>query len=136
MHANKTLQPEPIHANYDPLNQLAKRYLRLEKQSPDPSALYLIQLAHWGLDALHLKNKMWQSDLRQSVESLLTWDPEDALTYLRDNPDDPHSPLLAKRLLRKAMSGKQAARVILNALDLKMTADQQVDYPPTKYRTG
>ena len=128
--------PESLHTNYDPLNQLAKKYLRLEKQTLDPDSLYLLQLAQWGLDRTKLKNGLWQSDLRQSLDNLLTWNPEDALTYLRDNPDDPLSPLLTKRLLRRAMSARQAARVILNALDLRMSADPNLDYPPIKYKTS
>ena len=134
MHATR-VHEELLHTNYDPLNQLAKRYLRLEKQDADPNALYLLQLAQWGLDHKRIKfaSPQWQANARQSLENLLTWDPEDALTYLRDNPDDPQSPLLSNRQLRKAMSGRQAARVVLNALDLRMSADGNLDYPPTKY---
>jgi len=133
--AQPALSPEELHTNYDPLNQLAKKYLRLEQQVPDPSSLYLIQLAQWGLDhgKLKLPSDEWRATVQASLENLLTWDPEKALTYLRDNPDDKQSPLLTKRQLRKAMSAKQAARVVLNALDLRMTVDETLDYPPTKY---
>lgn len=128
---------ERLPVNQLPLNQLAKRFLSLEHQSPDPDALYVLQLAQWGCQqgkALHRANQQVRSDLLQSLDNLGTWTPQQAHEYLTVNPDDPNSPLLTPRLLRRALSARRAARVVLNALDLRLTADQNLDYPPTKYR--
>lgn len=130
------LHREPLPQNNQPLNQIARRYLKLAQQPPDPTQLYLLQLLQWGLDSgkVTLQTPDWKDQLRESLDNLQGSDPEQAMQYLVNNPDDPQSPLLLPRQLRKAMSPREAAQVVMNSLDLRLTADPEVDYPPTRYR--
>lgn len=131
------LNREHLPQNNQPLNQIARRYLRLAKVTPDPTQLYLLQLLEWGLNNPKLKtpNRDWHDLAQQALENLQGSDPDQALAYLTKSPDDPDSPLISPRQLRKAMSPLEAARVTFNALDLKLAADPNADdYPPSKYR--
>lgn len=131
------LNREQLPQNSQPLNQIARRYLRLAKIDPDPTQLYLLQLLAWGLNNPKLKtpNPDWHDLFQQALENLQGSDPDHAMSYLTQNPDDRESPYLTPRQLRKAMSPLEAARVTFNALDLKLAADPNADdYPPSKYR--
>lgn len=131
------LNREPLPQNNQPLNRLAHRYLKLAQVQPDPTQLYLLQLLRWGIEQgkVKLPNPDWRDLVLDNLSSLEGSEPEAALVYLTQNPDDPESPFLTPRQLRKAMSPREAARVIMNALDLRLGADpQQDDYPPNKYR--
>jgi hypothetical protein len=42
--------PKPLSQNESPLSKAAARWLMAEKQHLQPHALYLLDLAHWGLE--------------------------------------------------------------------------------------
>lgn len=131
------LNREQLPQNSQPLNQIARRYLRLAKIDPDPTQLYLLQLLAWGLNNPKLKTPSpdWRDQFQQALENLQGSEPDHAMSYLTTNPDDRESPFLTPRQLRKAMSPLEAVRVTVNALDLKLAADPNADdYPPSKYR--
>lgn len=131
------LNREAIPQNGQPLNQIARRYLRLAQVPPDPTQLYLLQLLRWGIEhkKVKLPNPDWRDLVQANLNDLEGSDPARAMQYLTSNPQDPQSPFLTPRQLRKAMSPLEAARVVMNALDLRLGADpDQDDYPPNKYR--
>ena len=59
-----------------PLNQLAKQALKLEKEAPDPTGLYLLQLLEWALESGKVKlggPLTQQSVIQAHLEAFWTW---------------------------------------------------------------
>ncbi len=77
--------------NSQPLNQEALKKLQELQLKPDPSSLYLLQLAEWGLEKLKLSGP-WaqnQNDLLEQVRVMYGWkNPEQYLL----NPEDGQQP--------------------------------------------
>ena len=85
---------EFLSANNDPLNQASKKALLRAKADADPSQLYCLQLAMWGLET-GLFEASWE--LKENLEGLLAQPPEQAYKFLleSEDPEDEgcHNPL-------------------------------------------
>lgn len=118
----------------EPLSQVAYRHLINTGVEPDLDFQPIFQLALWGLDqGLEFQDPHLTSSLRQAVDSLLVAeDPNHALRYLTENPDEPEVPLLTSEQIQQAGSPLGASQLVLSALHLKLTADDNLIgvYPP------
>ena len=112
-----------VPQNNKPLNREALRWLKLAKESPEPSLLHVLTLAHWGLE--NGAKGDWPANHRAAVEEqvglLLGWnDQAKALRWILSNPDGPDDPKEQEdELLREvenAANPKQAAAAVLNAI--------------------
>ncbi|MGA2518329.1 MAG: hypothetical protein ABSG44_17500 [Thermodesulfobacteriota bacterium] len=98
--------PEHLPENEDHLNQLAKSYLLELKEEPDPSVLYCLQLAEWGL-----------SRLRNTLENLMGEDQKEAYRFLKlAEGGKEYDPLPD---LEDVESPEDLARKLLDLLDSK-----------------
>lgn len=81
-----------LKENLEPLNQRAKTYLEKEKEIPDPSALYCLQLALWGLEKGGLDIDCRVKDSLPIIWG--SWDPARTMELLEgrlmysDDPDE------------------------------------------------
>ena len=81
---------EPLPLNCSPLNQRCKQVLlQLDPDESDPSVLYSLQLAIWGLENLRLSGPSadYQPCLLQQAEIMLGWKPEDVQDLLMPQPE-------------------------------------------------
>src|SRR6516225_3155718 len=110
-----------MDANNNPLNKAAWKWLREAKQPTDQHALYLLDLAWWGLH--HGAEGDWperdRPALEQQIGLMFKWKPENAVNFLLSNPNGPdkaeqESGLL--QALRGASNPKNAAALVLNNL--------------------
>jgi hypothetical protein len=111
-----------IKENDSQLNRAAWRWLKEARQSPDPYSLHLLNLADWGLE--NEAEGDWPEQeryaLREQVNLLFGWKPENVLAWLLSNPEGPEdmkeqeSDLLNS--LRGASSPLQAASFALNQI--------------------
>lgn len=78
---------EQLFLNNSPLNQTAKRFLLQEKEQADPSVLYCLQLAKWGLE----KGKLAiDYQVEESLNVMLREDPAKVMKLLEmSNPQNP-----------------------------------------------
>lgn len=112
-----------------PLNRESLRLLKAAQQSPDPSSLYCVQLMQWGIDSglLTLAQPGAQTFLLSMLDSLRSARPDQAMKYLLLN--DAGDPLSLEQALAKLKSPEEAARLLLESLEDKMSATVP-GYPP------
>ena len=77
---------EILFMNYKPVNRQARRFLLQAKERPDPSYLYCLQLALWGLEHGGLAEDYRVED---SLRQMLGWNPEKVMRWLEREPADP-----------------------------------------------
>lgn len=110
---------ELIPENEDPLNQSAKKALKEVKESPEPSLLYCLQLAEWGLKSGQVK--VLQTGLQANLEALMCqWSPKGAMEFLTVNDSGDEENVLA--YAEGDESPLNLAVVILNQLDSRLSA--------------
>ena len=107
--------------NKQPVNQLAKRFLRQARQKPDPDLLYLYQLPKWALENGEVKNQEAGSphangDLLGAVERLLLLNPQKAMDFLLKEGPEEGSPWVKPVLLSRLKKPADAAAYLLDRL--------------------
>ncbi|MCL6559447.1 MAG: hypothetical protein K6U74_11745 [Firmicutes bacterium] len=111
--------------NKQPINQLAKMYLKKAGMKPDPDMLHLYQLVEWGLsrgkvEVRDLSNPNAGPDLLEAARRLMYLDDsEKALNLLvKEGPDkgNPKSAWVDPVLLMKQKSPEEAARYLAECL--------------------
>lgn len=108
--------PEEFPENLDPLNQRAKALLSQAGQDPDPTSLYLLQLAQWSLDqGNHGLQERFRADLAHAVLVLTGKEPAAAMKFLLEGENGPQESRLSARDLHER-SPLEAAQEVLNAL--------------------
>ena len=122
---------DPLY-NDHPLNQEAARWLKVAGVKPDPDLQYLFQLMRWGFDRGEVVfDPRYHDIIDQNVDMLLGYpNPKAALDYLCQNPEDPECPLLEECDLQQAWSPGRAVEVAFEALDMRLTLDPRLKYPP------
>jgi hypothetical protein len=119
--------------NANPLNQEAKRWLKLAKEPLEEDHQYLLQLMMWGLESgkVYVEDPQVYSFLVQRLGDLLRYkDQARVLEYLQENLAEPDDPLLDLEVLSKSLTPKRAAIYLLNQLDERL---QQEDPLQRKY---
>ena len=90
---------QEILENREPLNKKAKEFLMQERENPDPSSLYCLQLAQWGAEkgGLEIDSRVKDSlpillsqppgQMMKQLEGRLMYseDPEEFLDLLGEN---------------------------------------------------
>lgn len=120
--------PEFLQENKGKLNQVALEWLRKAKASADPSNLYILELALWGLEkAVPIEcPSRDRAAVELQVGHLCGWKPEDTLGWLVENPNGPEDPLEQANdllnLLRGASSPESAASALLSHIYSRMQA--------------
>jgi hypothetical protein len=123
-----------VDVNNHPLNKAAWKWLKEARQPTPQHALYLLDLAHWGLE--HGAEGDWPARDRWALEEqlghLCAWKPVNVLKRLLSNPDGPDpeeqdSKLLAE--LRGASSPISAATSVLNQIYAVQRAENQALQP-------
>jgi hypothetical protein len=120
--------PKPLPENESPLSKAAARWLMAEKQHLEPHALYLLDLAYWGLE-----NKVegeWPDRHRPAVEQqvglLFGWKPANVIGWLLSNPNGPDDPKEQEQdllmALRGAKDASSAAAALLSTIYSRMQA--------------
>jgi hypothetical protein len=116
-----------MDVNNHPLNKAAWKWLKEARQPTPQHALYLLDLAHWGLE--NGVEGEWPARDRPALEEqlghLCAWKPKDVLEWLLSNPDGPdqeeqESGLLVE--LRGANSPMSAAASVLSTMYARMQA--------------
>lgn len=120
--------------NQQPLNQEAKRWLRLAKAEASEDQPYLLQLMWWGLEEakLNLALKDLQAlrvQLKPVVYDLLNNpDKEEAFQYLLTGSGSPKErPQLSLHTLQSSMTPEEAARRALGSLSALVGSDPSRD---------
>lgn len=112
-----------VHNN--PLNQAAWKWLKEARQPTPQHALYLLDLAHWGLE----NGAEWdwpardRPALEEQIGLMCAWKPANVLKWLLSNPDGPDPDEQESGLLkdlREASSPENAAALVLNSLHARM----------------
>ncbi len=120
-----------LHANTLPPNQEALRWLKAAKESEDSHLLYLVQLAHWGLEkGLQLNSVQRHNALQEDVELQVGYllgakDQANVYRWLLTNPNGPQMSEQADQVLsglRKSRNPLQAAAVVLETVSSRMAA--------------
>jgi hypothetical protein len=122
-------------ANQLPINQEAKRWLRVAQAEYDQTSLYLLQLILWGLDQKRLPvGQARRASLEQAAYQLLSFKPDKAMKFLLMAPDseDDESNLSVDNL-ESERSPLDAVWEAVQALDRSLM--ENVDnYPPRELR--
>jgi hypothetical protein len=122
-------------ANQLPINQEAKRWLRVAQAEYDQSSLYLLQLILWGVEQKRLPvGSAQRSSLEQAAYQLLSFQPEKALKFLlmAEDSEAPESNLSVDHL-ESERSPLDAAWEAVQALDRSLMENVD-DYPPRELR--
>ena len=112
--------------NQDELNQTCRKLLLKEKQHPDPSQLYCLQLMEWALNRGVVQAR--DSRLNNTLEHLLGEDPEKAYRFLKVAEDGKEYPPVTNP---ESMPPEALAWKLLDLLDSKISLHLK-DYPPGK----
>lgn len=120
--------PESLPQNNDPLNQAAKQQLLTAQVAPDPTQMYVIQLAEWAATRPEM---LVPQKIREQVMGTLELlrghrNQDQALRFLTMADDQEGVILLPKHLADR--TPLEAGEEILEALSLKMSATVP-DYP-------
>ena len=121
--------PEFHPENNDPLNQAAKRLLKEAGESPNPGALYLVQLMRWSLDEGKdgLRYEL-RDRVEQSVDVLLGAKPADAMKYLVQAKTGWPDEVRLEVSDLDGLNPEEAAQELLESLHSLMT-ETVPDYP-------
>lgn len=123
--------PEAVPENNHPVNQVAKQWLRVAGQLPNPRYQYSLQLLDWGMQQ-EPEAAPLQSLMQEQLESLLYhWPQEEALTFLlrnRDSQPDEADDLDANEV-RQAASPLEAAHLLRLTLYDRMQSEVP-GFPP------
>ena len=115
-----------LHLNRQPISQHARSLLLKAKQLPDPSRLFLFQLAEWGLDQPDPQAESPER-LRQLLGVLSARSPEQQLEFLLASA--PALPKEQDRLINdlpKLEQPLEASALVLQVLNLH--AAQRIPY--------
>ena len=83
--------PEMLPLNNGPLNQKAKEFLLQVKEPLDPSVLYALQLALWGIDKGGLAVPY---QVEETLRQMVMWEPGPTMKALEQpNPHNPEETL-------------------------------------------
>lgn len=119
--------------NNHPLNQKAKTLLEVleSDETPHDGALYLLQLAEWGLQNLedyqptgqiprmpHLPRNTVQNDLRDLIDDLKYQTPQFAMEFITETPWDASDKALSE--FQKVTETEQGATEVLQNLMERM----------------
>jgi phosphoribosyl 1,2-cyclic phosphodiesterase len=115
---------ERLSQNDEPLNQKAKRFLLQEKEQPDPSYLYCLQLAIWGAE----NGLTVDYEAQEILYQMLAWDPKKVMRALTQaNPKDPEEVF---DLLKGHKEPKDLAWSILDRIQDMIVSDLEVTKNP------
>ena len=114
--------PEHIPENDLPLNQQAKQALKLLRQRPDASVLYVLQLLQWCVD--HGKVDLpgphvAQSVLREQLDTFHQWSPKGAMSVFLENSNQESVEIYPQRPVDDPVELTQA---LIDQLDSRLTA--------------
>ena len=138
MRESTALLPNPQlveDSNQLPINQEAKRWLRLAKVPIEDSSLYLLQLILLGLDPKGgklLPGTARRDSLEQAAQEMWSYPPQKALALLQMSEDgEADDSNLSVSHLDSQRSPRDAAWQAVQALDrvLQETVEQ---YPPSE----
>ena len=127
--ASQEILPENRH----PVNLVAKQWLRVVGQLPNPRYQYSLQLLEWGMQQ-EPEPPPLHSLMQEQLESLLyRWPPAEALGFLLHGPDA--QPFEADNLdaesLRQVANPLEAAHLLRLALYDRMQSEVPGFPPPT-----
>jgi hypothetical protein len=112
-----------IKENRLPLNKTSKKYLKEVSEEPDPSALYCLQLAQWGLEKGGL---LVDYEVKEYLPILMIKPPDRVMDWLEQvNPNDPEEYV---DLLDGNKTPEDLAWSVLDRIEELMIPDRQ----PTK----
>ena len=145
MEATKKPLPGPrpeSRVNRRPLNQAAKRWLRLAGLGTDPELPYLVQLLIEGFDAnlpIPGQGGNYWADLAQAADQLLdpSLNPVSVMRWLTDSPSGPDQSEQSQTLqlqLERAKSWEEAAQSLMKWFCDRKAAQDPYYQPAASHR--
>jgi hypothetical protein len=115
---------EVLNLNQKPLNREAKKWFERTGKKPESDILMILQLMTWGLEnGIRAKNNL----LPEVVEGLYKKPAKDVLNYLiKDSENQQEMPRICTSDLKEAESPLEAARLLLESLDSRLRADDNL----------
>jgi len=119
--------------NDDPLNQAAKKWLAQAMALSPAPAVYLLDLAWWGLEEARLELSdldpgVQQTYLSLSVGQMFAWDPDNWMEWLLSNPNAGEPQEQRDSLLRELERAEDPAEAAMRVLEV-MTSKLQAQLP-------
>ena len=107
--------------NKNPINLRAKFLLQQVKQTPDPSMLYLLQLAMWALATGEVKvdwvqNKNAAGELRDLLDQMLGMNPEKIMDLLTKQGPDEWTPWITLPEMTQLRTAAETAQYLMERM--------------------